>query len=635
MRLWIVLAAVFLPSWLPAQTLFQNTNLACENEPVLCATDGCNFPDANTLSCRNIQRDGTFLGSDFNGDGFADCVAMRENSFDTQTPELLASVLINRGAAAVACTPGPGDQFNPSVDYGLSGLGTSDNFSNVLSGDLDGGNSDFLGISVEGFSTTFAQAMNPGAGFGADGTTLTTLDAAGDVAGNNQQGFSTFFGARKAALFDCDGVNGLDAVHVVTESSPGPLSFQLNVLRNNGSGLQNVLAADSFDANVAANFEDNAGLTVGDFNGDGNLDVAAFFDTRSDSTPVLQVATVCLNDGNCNLACPASPSINLFDAHPGQDPSPGSIEAGDFDGDGDVDLVLTESGLSATDPVPTPEPPGLQYYDNDGIGNFAVGDFVPLPLGTLTPRVLTTGCYNNDNVTDVAVTLEDAEFPVNLVVAVTSAASGALNPPTGLAGPSSQMRGIDTADFDNAGGDDIMVLANNAVGDRAAFVFLNGLETISAIAGADQSGDPNQAIAVTGASCSLSPEIADPFADPARFAVRWTVTASPAGASPALSGADTLTPNFTGDLPGVYTLQLECRTRCTSTAVDVKNVTLAGAAPTPTPLPTATPAPLLETQGGCLASLAPAAPGTGAVVWSLGLLGLLPVLYGYARRRRS
>ncbi|MCC6272487.1 MAG: hypothetical protein IT572_03385 [Deltaproteobacteria bacterium] len=633
MRLYIVLMTGFFPSLLSAQTLFQNTNIACENEPVLCATDGCNFPDANTLSCRNVQRDGTFRGSDFNGDGFADCVAMRENSFDTQTPELLASVLINRGAAAVACTPGPGDQFNASLDYGLSGLGTSDNFSNVLSGDLDGGNSDFLGISVEGFSTTFAQAMNPGAGFGADGTTLTTLDAAGNVAGNNQQGFSTFFGARKAALFDCDGANGLDAVTVVTESSPGPLSFQLNVLRNNGSGLQNVLAADSFDANVAANFEDNAGLTVGDFNGDGNLDVAAFFDTRSDGTPVLQVATVCLNDGNCNLACPAAPSIDLFAAHPGQDPSPGSIEAGDFDGDGDVDLVLTESGLSATDPVPTPEPPGLQYYDNDGAGNFTVGDFVPLPLGTLLPRVLTTGCYNNDNVTDVAVTLEDAEFPANFVVVVTSAAGGALNPVTGLAGPSSQMKSIDTADFDNAGGDDIMVLADNSADDRAAFVFMNGLETISAIAGADQSGDPGSAIAVTGASCSIAPEIADPFADPARFAVQWTVTASPAGSAPVLNGADTLAPTFSGDLPGVYTLQLACRTRCTSVVLDAKNVTLAGPAPTPAPTPTAGPVPVLETQGGCLASLTPGGNREASAGWAA-FGALIFGWFGFRRLRR-
>ncbi len=622
MRLLILIVAVFLPGWLPAQTLFQNNNAACESEPVLCATGGCDTPEVQTLACRAINRDGTFAGADFDGGGFPDCVALREHNFDSQLPEPVASVLINRGAAAVSCSPGPGDQFNASLDYTMSGLDLVDQISNALAGNLNGGNSDFAGVAISG-GVGYAQAMNPGTGFGPDGSAIATVNASGDVAGNNQFGFASAQGERNSALFDCDGDDDLDSVIVVVETSPGPSEFKLNVNRNQGAGLVNIVSTDSYEANVAPNFEDDTALTVGDFDGDGDLDVAAFFDTRSDGVPVLQVAQVCLNNGNCALACPEAPTIDLFDAHPGEDPAPVSVEAGDFDGDGDVDLVFSEPGLAID---------GLQYYDNDGTGAFTAGDFVA--LGTVAPRVLTTGCYNNDNVTDVAVTatLPVGEFAIGLIGVVTSGPGGTLNPLTGLTPGSIGAAGIDTADFDNAGGDDIMMIGTNGQGQRSVFVMMNGLETVSAIAGADQSGDPGVPVAVSGASCSVSPEITDPFSDPARFAVQWTVTASPAGATPGLSGADTLTPAFTGDLAGVYTLQLECRTRCTTRVVDTKNVTLGGVVPTPSP--TATPLPLLQTQGGCLASLAPGAgPGNPGAMWVL--LGVLPAAFGWLRRRRG
>lgn len=608
---------------LGAQTLFQNNNAACESEPVLCATGGCSSPEVHTLACRAINRDGTFAGADFDGGGFPDCVALREHNFDSQLSEPVASVLINRGAAAVPCSPGPGDQFNASLDYTMSGLDLVDQLSNALAGNLNGGNSDFAGAAISG-GVGYAQAMNPGTGFGPDGSTITTVNASADVAGNNQFGFASSQGERNSALFDCDGDDDLDSVIVVVEATrQGPSEFKLNVNRNQGAGLVDIVSTDSYGTNVTPSSENDTALTVGDFDGDGNLDVAAFFDTRSDGVPVLQVATVCLNNGNCALSCPATPTIDLFDAHPGDDPAPLSVEAGDFDGDGDVDLVFSEPGL---------DEPGLQYYANDGSGKFAVADFVS--FGTVRPLVLTTGCYNNDNVTDVAVTatLPVGEFAIGLLGVVTSGPGGTLNPLTGLTPGSIGAAGIDTADFDNAGGDDIMMIGTNGQGQRSVFVMMNGLETVSAIAGVDQSGDPGVPIAVSGASCSVSPEITDPFSDPARFAVQWTVTASPAGATPGLSGADTLTPTFTGDLAGVYTLQLECRTRCTTRVVDIKNVTLAGVVPTPSP--TATPLPLLQTQGGCLASLAPGVgPGNPGAMWFL--LGGVPAAFGWLRRRRG
>jgi len=635
----LIFLAGFVPSSLQAQTLFQNTNQSCESELVLCGTGACVFPNATSLACRHINRDQTFSGADFNGDGFADCVAARPNSFNSKIPEPHVSVLLNQGTLATACTPGPGKQFQAASDYSLSGIGVDTTISNVMAGDLNGGNSDFVIPSIATGNEDMVQAMNPGTGFGPSGSALTTVDVPWDTGTEN--GFSSFSGARNAALFDCNNDKLLDAAIVVADLTSGSKT-KINILMNSGTGLSPLVPTESFDTNIPGAAEGDVGLSIGDFNNDNNLDVAVWVERTSDGTPIEQVATVCTNDGNCNLTCPASPLIDLATAHPGQNAAPSSMEAGDFNGDGNADLVFAEPRLSATDPIPTPEPQGLQYYFGSGSATFSEGSFVPFPgfaKLSLSLDVLTTGCFNNDNVPDVAVTLQDSEFVLNFVGLVTSAAGGAFNPIQGLSGPGRAMRGIDTADFDNAGGDDIMVLAENGKNEQSAFVFMNGLETISAIAGADQTGDPGAALAVTGASCSLSPELATPFSDPARFAEQWTVTSSPAGSTPVLSGANTLTPSLTGDRPGVYTLQLACRTRCTSIVTDNKNITLAGVVPTPSvapiPTPSVGPVPSVGTQGGCLANLSPMEGGKERDLSLLGMGLGLAGLYLLARRSRK
>src|SRR5215831_2953773 len=125
----ILVTFLCLAYWQPrlvfGQTLFQNSNTPCESEPVLCATGGCIFPDVNSLSCRNVNRDGSFAGADFDGDTFTDCVALREHNFNgLATPEPQASVLINRGSSATSCSPGPGDQFNSALTYTITGSST-------------------------------------------------------------------------------------------------------------------------------------------------------------------------------------------------------------------------------------------------------------------------------------------------------------------------------------------------------------------------------------------------------------------------------------------------------------------------------------------------------------------------------
>ncbi|HKX12440.1 MAG TPA: FG-GAP-like repeat-containing protein [bacterium] len=618
----VVLGSTCLGASAQAQTLFQNTNQPCEFEEVICASETCgdSFPDALSLACRFINIDETFSGVDFSGDGFADCVALRPETSSAPTPNL--SVLINRGAAATACEPGPGDQFNTSLDYDLNSL--DDDASNVVAGNLNSGNADIGVATIEG--DQFLQAFNPGTGFGPDGSALNPTGVDYDIFDRDQNVIESFNGERVAALFDCNGDNTLEAVLAVEEQSPVPL-LRINILRNNGSGLQPISGlSDSVSTNVfwdqiEGEFLDSAMLTIGDFDNDSDLDVAVAADVSDDSGPSEEVVNLCFNNGACDFTCEDPPTIDLFAAHPGDNPAPSSVEAGDFNGDDNTDLVVALPFLDD----PTPLPQGLQYYFGDGAGNFPNTQFNPYPFAgvlSLDLATLSTGCYNNDNVRDVAVVSTDAENVLNNVGIFTSDGSGGLNPSFPLFIGGTFADGIDTADFDQAGGDDIMVLADVEISpspdlERQAVIFMNGLETVSAIAGADQTADLNQAVAISGASCNVSPEITDPFSDPASFEVLWTLSPA-AGAT--LSGADTLTPTITASVAGAYTLTLSCRTRCTTIVTDTKTVTVGGI-PIPTPTPTPTPPPSF-TQGGCLADLSPTASLPSAWAWLLGSLGM-------------
>ncbi len=618
-----------------AQTLFQNTNLPCELQEVICASDTCgsSFPDALSLACRFINPDETYSGADFNGDGFADCVALRPETSSSPTPNL--SVLINRAAGATACEPGPGDQFNTSVDYDLSVL--DEDSGNVVAGNLNAGNADIGVASTE--TDQFLEALNPGTGFGPDGSVLIPIGVNYFLAGRFQEVPNIFFGERNTALFDCNGDTALDAVIAVEDQTPeaSPIaSARINILRNNGAGLQPLAgAADSVPLNVfwtpPSETLDNMSLTIGDFDNDDDLDVAVAIDVHDDGGPLFQVVNVCFNSGSCGFTCDNPPTIDLFATHPGDDPEPSSVESGDFNGDNNTDIVVAMPELAN----PTPAP-GLQYYFGDGAGGFSNTQFVAYPFAGvlgLELSTLSTGCYNNDNVRDVAVVSTDAETPFNNIGIFSSDGSGGLNPPVPLIIGGTFADGIDTADFDQAGGDDIMVLASVEVTPdpnpaRQGVVFMNGLETVGAIAGADQTADLNQAVAIGGGSCTVTPEITTPFADPASFEVIWTLSPA-AGAT--LSGADTLTPTFTATAPGAYTLTLSCRTRCTTIVTDTKTVTVGGV-PIPTPTPTPTPPPSF-TQGGCLADLSPGASLPSAWAWVLGAFGLGSAWF-HGRRRK-
>ena len=122
------------------------------------------------------------------------------------------------------------------------------------------------------------------------------------------------------SIRDFAGDGKLDIFTVNSNSS-------VSVLLGNGDG--------TFQSQVATNIVTNqlSDVTVGDFNGDGKLDLAM---PVSVTQPGDSALTVMLGNGDGTFQSPIT-------ANPGPIPTPASMQAADFNGDGKLDLVTSDS----------------------------------------------------------------------------------------------------------------------------------------------------------------------------------------------------------------------------------------------------------------------------------------------------
>ncbi len=661
--LMLCVSALGAPPLVQAQTLFQNNNAACESKEVLCGAGGTCADGARSVACKNIED-----SVDFDGDGFVDCVA--STTVSGAGGELIASVLLNQGLAATSCAGGSGDQFQPASNYSIDFLNTDTGLSSVVAGNLNNTNFDDFALADINSSVLPGPLVSafslPGGGFGPDGTAIPNSDSSSvdwsDPLAPGQIAYQSDESEKNMALFDCDDDGDLDNVivseFVVTVAMQETHIGFANVNRNDGGGLVSfdnlLLPGQDFVTAAFAPVPVPSGdilqsVAIGDFDGANGQDVAVAVNSTVPGGP--SGVVVCLNDGACGFPALCTPAVNLFNDSPGSGNSfPFSIGAGDFNDDGNDDIVVS----TQTELVMGSQFFGMQYFFGNGDGSFQTpGTDIAFTGGAIdqngTPRALTTGCFNNDNVVDVAtlVSSQDNVQGASDIRVVTSDGSGAFNDPVVLSfgnlavGPFTA-DGIDAADFDNGGGDDIMALATYAEGvvlSRSAYVFMNTPEDFVADAGPNQVAGVNVPLEITGASCTANPDNPD---DPAVFDIQWTVNPSE---GVTLENADQINPTLTATSIGNYTLTLECRTRCDVVVTDTKTITVQeNPPPTPTPVPTASPSPSASpsptstpipgsasTQGGCVASLNPkSGQGIGWVFFAM-----LPGLFLGLRRSRQ
>jgi len=388
---------------------------------------------------------------DFNGDGKPDIAASGGSSGSGQV-----SILINNGNGT----------FKSPVNYSVSG-----NVQALAVGDFNGDGK--LDMVVPTGGTSASISVLPGNGDGTFGspvvytssllsiysTSIAVADFNGDgkldVALTNSEGSTN---AVAIALGNGDGtfqnppllysagllpasvvtldVNGDGKPDLAVAGGYGVLSyFSLTTLINRGDGTF---------ANPASfpvlQFPYSA--AVGDFNGDGHVDVATTSFTQTGGVSVL------LGKGD-----------GTFQAHldslTGQ--SPTAIVAGDFNGDGKLDLVVADSTPPTSNP---PSSPLLSTLIGNGDGTFqnSISQTLSSGLGSLA-----VGDFNGDGKLDVAaVSLNTSVVSIFLGHGDGSFAAP-VQYPTGPMMLSPPYHNVLVGDFNGDGKPDLAVATDNGV----------------------------------------------------------------------------------------------------------------------------------------------------------------------------
>jgi hypothetical protein len=253
----------------------------------------------------------------------------------------------------------------------------------------------------------------------------------------------------------------------------------------NGDGNQDLAVANYFSANVSILLGDGAGnfspatnfgaglgpssVTVGDFNGDGNQDLAV---ANSGSANV----SIFLGDGTGHFSAPTNLDIG----------SPISVAVGDFNGDGNQDLAVTNGSNN------------VSIFLGNGDGTFQPA--VSFGAGT-SPNSVAVGDFNGDGKQDLTV----ANTGSNNVSILLGNGDGTFQPAVNFAA-GVQPYSVAVGHFNGDGNQDLAVA--NYVSANVSILLGNGNGTFQpavnfgaasgpqSVAVGDFNGDGNQDLAV-------------------------------------------------------------------------------------------------------------------------------------------
>ena len=258
---------------------------------------------------------------DFDGDGNLDIAVWRNAARGTGSP-LSVTVLLGDGAGNFRA-----GRASAGLDGGLA-------ITSLTSGDFNGDGKPDLAVGFYG--AEIAILLGDGAG----GFAVPSYTPVGSLVGELVAG-------------DFNGEGKLDLAVSLFGYAPGACAVM--ILLGNGTGNPNAVSSFSAGPVMAV------GIEAGDFNGDGNLDVATANEASS-FVPGVNTVTVFLCDGTGQFAPAASQNAagNLL------------LAAGDFNGDGRLDfatagnLLLQSAGpLCSITAIVTGPPKQLQVTMQD------------------------------------------------------------------------------------------------------------------------------------------------------------------------------------------------------------------------------------------------------------------------------
>jgi len=507
----------------------------------LTSETGTGFASSLLLPVTSQNTGNTVLTADFNGDGFSDLVILGNNTI---------SVLLGNGDGTFTAAPSPSNDLPGAIAVGdFNGDGIPDL---AVAPVLDEGNSEVLLGNGDG---TFSIA-NGSLGIGSGVATSNSIAAA-----------------------DFNGDGKLDIVEACASLGDQPCNLLL-IQSGNGDGTFIEFSS------VPLSFLGSQSMAVGDFNGDGQPDVAV---TNSGTNGV----NVFLNNGG---------GLSAVSAIPPTGTGPTSIAAADFNGDGKLDLAVANYGSN-----------NVTILLGNGDGTFTAA---ASPATGTAPNSVAVADFNGDGVPDLAV----ANAGSSNVTILLGNGDGTF---TAAAGPAADTgsTSVVLADFNGDGKEDLVV-ANS--GDSSATALLaetaltiatvNNISPVGAgthLVKAIYSGDANYG-GSTSAAVSLT--VAPPSI---------TLSATPVSVVAGATGASTLTITPMNGFSGTVTLACDGVSMPGSandvpTCSSIPPVTISGNAPATATLsiqtqPGTTPAQYMEFMYAANSNLAAIADTTVVV----------------------
>jgi trimeric autotransporter adhesin len=337
---------------------------------------GAGFAGSSLLSVASQNIGNSVLTADFNGDGIPDLVILGSG----------ISVLLGNGDGTFTAAPSPSNDLPGAIAVGdFNGDGIPDL---AVAPVVDEGNSEVLLGNGDGTFTIAGGST----GFGSDALTSNAI-----------------------AVGDFNGDGKLDLVEACVSGHDQPCNLFL-IQFGNGDGTF------TLSCELSLSFEGSQSMAVGDFNGDGQPDVAVI-------NSLANGVNVFLNKGGCPSAVSAIPATG---------DGPTSIAAADFNGDGKLDLAVANSGSN-----------NVTILLGNGDGTFTAA---ASPATGTAPNSLAVGDFNGDGVPDLVVA-NSGSSNVTILLGNGDGTFKAATSPTADTGSTS----VTAADFNGDGREDLVV----------------------------------------------------------------------------------------------------------------------------------------------------------------------------------